>query len=215
MALGVGALYAYDQQYVGRVLPGVSVGGTDLSGMTEAEASAALSTAYASMDDGEVVVTGPDGDITFTFKELGRSADVAGMTAAAMSAGRSGNPAERAISNARVALRGLQLDPMVVVDEAVVAAKLTKLATSLHRDPTEASVTVDIKEGFAVIPGEPGRSADATEPIAEVADALAAGRCPRARSPSTCRSRRSTPKSRLTRRPRPRPWPAASPRASN
>ena len=32
MALGAGALYAYDQQYVGRVLPGVSVGDVDLSG---------------------------------------------------------------------------------------------------------------------------------------------------------------------------------------
>ena len=42
MALGVGALYAYDQQYVGRVLPGVNVGGVDLSGLTEAEASATL-----------------------------------------------------------------------------------------------------------------------------------------------------------------------------
>ena len=172
MALGVGALYAYDQQYVGRVLPGVSVGDVDLSGLTEAEASATLAEAYASMGEGSVVVTGPDGDVTYTFEDLGRSADVAGMTAAAMAAGRSGNPAERAISNARVALRGLQLDPMVTVDEAAVAAKLTNLATSLHRDPTEASVTADVKKGFTVFPGEPGRSADATEPIGEVTSAL-------------------------------------------
>ena len=38
---------------------------------------------------------------------------------------------------------------------------------------------------------------------------------PPARSPSTCRSRRSTPRSRRKKRPRPSPWPAASPRASN
>jgi vancomycin resistance protein YoaR len=173
MALGVGALYAYDQQYVGRVLPGVSVGDVDLSGMTEAEASAALAGAYASLGEGSVVVTGPDGDVTFTFAELGRQADIAGMTAAAMAAGRSGNPAERAISNARVALRGVALDPMVVVDQAAVSRKLTALAKSLYRDPTEASVTADVKKGFTVIAGEPGRSADATEPIAEVSSSLA------------------------------------------
>ena len=32
LGLGAGALYAYDQQYTGRVLPGVTVGGVDLSG---------------------------------------------------------------------------------------------------------------------------------------------------------------------------------------
>ena len=105
------------------------------------------------MGEGSVVVTGPDGDITYTFEDLGRTADVAGMAAAALAAGRSGNPAERAISNARVALRGLDLDPMVAVDGAAVASKLTALATSLHRDPTEASVTADVKKGFTVVPG--------------------------------------------------------------
>ena len=53
MALGVGALYAYDQQYVGRVLPGVSVGDVDLSGLTEAEAERRRSQgAYASLGEG-------------------------------------------------------------------------------------------------------------------------------------------------------------------
>jgi len=33
LALGVGALYAYDQQYVGRVLPGISVGSVSLAGL--------------------------------------------------------------------------------------------------------------------------------------------------------------------------------------
>jgi hypothetical protein len=71
LALGVGALFAYDQQYVGRVLPGVRVGSTDLSGMTEAEATAALTNAYAPLGEGSVVVTGPDGDVTLTFADLG------------------------------------------------------------------------------------------------------------------------------------------------
>ena len=214
MALGVGALYAYDQQYVGRVLPGVSVGDVDLSGMTEAEASAVLAEAYASLGEGSVVVTGPDGDVTFTYAALGRQADVAGMTAAAMAAGRSGNPAERAISNARVALRGVEIDPMVVVDQAAIATKLTTLAESLYRDPTEASVTADVKKGFTVIPGDPGRSADATSrsPKSRVPSPSST---PRVSSPSTCRSRRSTPQSRPKRRRRPVPSPPGSRLGSN
>jgi vancomycin resistance protein YoaR len=174
MALGVGALYAYDQQYVGRVLPGVSVGGVDLSGMTESEASAALATAYASLAQGTVTVTGPDGDVTLTYAELGRGPDVAAMTAAALGAGRNGNPAERAISNARVALKGLTIEPRVTLDQAAVARRLETLASSLERAPTEASVTADDKYVYTVVPGTVGRTADPTSPIAEINEALAA-----------------------------------------
>lgn len=173
MALGVGALYAYDQQYVGRVLPGVSVGDVDLSGMTEAEASAALTSAYASMGEGTVTVTGPDGDVTFTYAELGRAPDVSAMTAAALAAGRNGNPAERAISNARVALKGLTIEPRVTVDQAAVAKHLESLASSLERAPTEASITADDKFVYTVVPGTVGRTADPTAPIAEISEALA------------------------------------------
>ena len=34
LALGAGALYAYDQQYTGRILPGVRVGNIELAGLT-------------------------------------------------------------------------------------------------------------------------------------------------------------------------------------
>ena len=44
MAGGVGALYAYDQQYIGRVLPGVRIGDVDLSGL---DAAAAVGTVAA------------------------------------------------------------------------------------------------------------------------------------------------------------------------
>ena len=45
LALGAGALYAYDQQYVGRILPGVQVGDVNLSGLDAEEAAASASCA--------------------------------------------------------------------------------------------------------------------------------------------------------------------------
>ena len=42
LLLGVGALYAYDRQFSGRILPGVHVGSVDLSGLDADEARAAL-----------------------------------------------------------------------------------------------------------------------------------------------------------------------------
>jgi hypothetical protein len=38
LGIGAGALYAYDQQYTGRVLPGVRIGAVDLSGLGPGEA---------------------------------------------------------------------------------------------------------------------------------------------------------------------------------
>ena len=50
LAVAAGAsaasLYAWDAGYQGRVLPGVSVGSVDVSGMTRDEATAAISAAY-------------------------------------------------------------------------------------------------------------------------------------------------------------------------
>jgi hypothetical protein len=46
LGVGVGALYAYDQQYQDRILPGVHVGEVDLSGLTPAEGARRLEAAY-------------------------------------------------------------------------------------------------------------------------------------------------------------------------
>src|SRR5687767_12348389 len=75
LALGTGALYAWDQEYEGRILPGVWVGGTDLSGLTPDEARGRLSAAYAYVDDGEVVLTAGDEVVTIPWAELGRRVD--------------------------------------------------------------------------------------------------------------------------------------------
>ena len=45
-AIGVGALYAWDQQYDGRVLPGVRVGGTSSAGSRREQAAARIADAY-------------------------------------------------------------------------------------------------------------------------------------------------------------------------
>jgi hypothetical protein len=76
MAIGAGGLYGYDRQYVGRILPGVRVGNTDLSGLTAAAATERLTAAYASATRGELVLHTPSGDQTVTYADLGRHVDV-------------------------------------------------------------------------------------------------------------------------------------------
>ena len=92
VVLGVGALYAYGQQYAGRILPGVHVGAVDVSGMDSAAARSALADAYGSLSDGRIVVQGPAGQTTISYAQIDRGPDIDTMVSLALAAGRHGEP---------------------------------------------------------------------------------------------------------------------------
>jgi len=167
LAIGVGALYAYDQQYVGRILPGVRVGQVDLSGMTAVEAAARLDEAYAAVGEGEIVLDAPDGKLRIPYERVGRRVDTEAVVAAAIAVGRTGGPVERAIADARTALNGVALEPPVTYDADAVTRIVASLARSLNRIPVDASVT---KAGatFELVPGTLGRRADHEPAVAAI-----------------------------------------------
>ena len=166
---GAGALYAYDQQYINRVLPGVRIGAVDLSGLDEAAAAERLRQAYASMGEGEIVLTTPAGETTISYADVGRGPDVDAMLAEALAVGREGNAIERVIADARTAIRGVTLEPRVTYDADALAERIVAYADSLARDPVDASVE-KIENRFVVHAGVAGRVAD---PVAPVEAALA------------------------------------------
>jgi vancomycin resistance protein YoaR len=162
--VGAGALYAYDQQYVGRVLPGVRVGDVDLSGLEPAVAAERLREAYASLGEGEITLKTPEGKTTITYADIGRGPDVDAMMAEAVAVGREGNPVERIIADARTAIRGVTLEPRVTYDPDALAERIVAYADSLAREPVEASVE-RVKNRFVVHAGVAGRLADAAVPV--------------------------------------------------
>ncbi|HEY4633480.1 MAG TPA: VanW family protein [Candidatus Limnocylindrales bacterium] len=174
MALGAGALYAYDQQYAGRVLPGVRVGTVDLSGLDPATAAEQLRSAYASLGEGELVLTSPAGAAVIPYADIERGPDIDAMLAEAMAAGRADGPVERAISNARTALRGIVLEPRVTFDADALAGRIERHASSLATDPVEASVTLTSDGAYEVKPGADGRVADPKAAIAAAVESLGA-----------------------------------------
>ena len=120
LALCVGlagaALYATDASYEGRVLPGVRVGSTDLSGMDRAQASAALERAFAGYGAGRLVVRTTAGDVMVPYADLARHADIGAMVDTAMAAGRGGTPFERAVGEVRMAATGRTIEPWLTLD---------------------------------------------------------------------------------------------------
>ena len=90
--------FGYAGSYDGRVLPGVHVGSTDLSGLTRDQAIARLQGSFTYLGQGEVTITTPVGVTTITYQQAGRRPDVEAMADAAMAVGHSGNPLADAAS---------------------------------------------------------------------------------------------------------------------
>ena len=159
LVVGAGALYAFDRQYTGRILPGVSVGGIDLAGLTADEATELLETSFASFREGRAVLTSGDVEMTIEYTDIKRRPDVEGMVAEAMAVGRSGSTVERIILDARTAVRGVTIAPRVLFDEARLARHVQALAARYNVSPQSASVSLT-KQGFVVADGVSGKTAD-------------------------------------------------------
>ena len=159
LVIGAGALYAFDRQYTGRILPGVSVGGIDLAGLSPGEATARLESSFASFREGRAVLTSGDLEMTIPYSDVKRRPDIEGMVAEAMAVGRSGNTVERVVQDARTAVRGVNIAPRVLFDEARLARHVEALAARLNVSPASAAVTFT-KSGFVVVDGVAGKTAN-------------------------------------------------------
>jgi len=172
LAMGAGALYAYDRQYTGRVLPGVSVGGIDLSGLSPDAAAERLHGAYDRFGDGQAVLVGGGREMVIPYEKIDRRPDVERMVAEAMAVGRNGNAVERVILDARTALRGVSIEPVVLFDAERLANYVRTYAARLTKHPQDASVS-PTEDGFAVVDGVDGRVAERDKPAEYLTAALA------------------------------------------
>ena len=155
--IGAGALYAWGQQYDGRVLPGVRVGSTELGGLTREQAAAAIANAYGSLATGQITLTGPDGQMTtISYADVGRGPGTSALVDAALAAGRQGEPLANLIGAPQAALHGVTLDSAVAYDRDKLAAAVETLATTIDETPADASVSAPGRD-VQRLPGE-GRS---------------------------------------------------------
>jgi len=173
VALVAGAAYAFERQYAGRILPGVRVGTVDLSGLTPAEAAAALAARYATLGAGRIVVAGPDDDATMTFADAGRRLDSGALIRDALAAGRAGSPVDRLVVEIRTMIRGTTIAPRVVFDRTAVEQRVDDLARALDRAPVDAAVR-RVGDTFTSTAAAPGRAVDGAAAIAALGTSLAA-----------------------------------------
>ncbi len=177
LALGIGAgvMYAWSQQYEGRVLPGVSVGSTELGGLTREQAETALANAYGSLGTGQITLTGPDGKTTtISYADVGRGPDTSALVDAALAAGRQGEPLLDLIGAPKAAIHGMTLDSAVTYDRDKLAAAVETLATTIDETPEDASVSSGQGGTYSVSPAKDGRAVDQAALLTALDQPLAA-----------------------------------------
>ena len=173
--IGAGVLYAWGQQYDGRVLPGVRVGSMELGGLTREQAEAEIANAYASLGTGQITLTGPDGQMTtISYADLGRGADTSALVDAALAAGRQGEPLANLIGAPQAAIRGVTLDSAVAYDRDKLAAAVDTLAATIDQTPADASVSAGQGGTFSVSPAKDGRAVDKAALLTALDQQLAA-----------------------------------------
>ena len=175
VAIGGGVLYAWGRQYDGRVLPGVSVGSTELGGLTREQAEAKVASAYASLGSGEITLTGPDGQMsTISYADVGRGPDTSSLVDAALAAGRQGEPIANLIGGPQAAINGVTLDSAVTYDRDKLAAAVDSLATTIDQTPMDAFVSAGQDGTYSVSPAKDGRAVDKAALLTALEPQLAA-----------------------------------------
>ncbi len=147
----------YQLVYAGRIFPGVSVAGVDVSGMAPQDAALKLSQTLSYPISGKVLFR--DGDKVWVAPpaQLGMVFDPSSSAEAAYRLGRSGGLF--AALQGQIRARGLGEDvaPVIIFDQRVAYQYLQGLSQQVNQPVTEASLHLD---GTNVVaqPGQAGRT---------------------------------------------------------
>ncbi len=147
----------YQLVYAGRIFPGISVAGVDLSGLAPDDAALKLSQTLSYPITGKVLFRDVDKVWLASPAELGMVFDPSASAIAAYNFGRKGGLF--AALSGQISARGLGVDvsPVVIFDQRVAYAYLQNIAAQVDQSVVEASLRV---EGTNVVsePGQLGRA---------------------------------------------------------
>jgi vancomycin resistance protein YoaR len=148
-ALGVSLLAAFvfsvgiSLANLGRVLPGVSVGGANLGGVRRTEAVALLQEQLSFPTSGVVTLSYGSRTWTYTPAELGFTLDAEASADAAYAFGRSWLPWQALAEKAQSLRGGASLAPHLTFDGQKAQQTLQRVAAELNQPTIEAQLSVD------------------------------------------------------------------------
>lgn len=171
LILLAGSLIYFNRSYSGKVYPGISVGGIELSGMTPVEAASLLAQRLDYPTRGRVVFQ--DGEQVWVAKpgEVGLFLDSQSSALTAYQTGREGSIFSRAGAQFKAWYSGVDLAPQLVYDERIAQHYLKTVAGEIDRPVVEASLAVSGVD-VVVRPGQIGRSLDIPAALGQLSEQL-------------------------------------------
>jgi vancomycin resistance protein YoaR len=155
----VAAIIGWDTQHAGRIYPGISVAGVDLSGLEPAEAAVVIEERIDFPKRGRVLFRDGEKIWLTSPSEVGFFLDPQTTALSAYQLGRQGNPVARVVAQFDAWYTGMQLPPLYVFDESRAQAFLAGIASQNDVPTVDASLSVDGVD-VVVRPGQVGRSLD-------------------------------------------------------
>jgi vancomycin resistance protein YoaR len=155
------ALVTYEYLYMDRIYPGVSVFGTELGGLTLAEAEIALQQRF--QDYQPVKLTLRYGERTWAVspQEVGVSLDAKATAISAYVVGREGSTLKRLWDQGRILWLGYAAPFTLLIDEGIGTLYLSHLAQEINQPVRDAALMVHDLQVEAV-PSQLGREVDIT-----------------------------------------------------
>jgi vancomycin resistance protein YoaR len=167
LTLGFGAFLAiilmwtlgYQLLYAGRIFPGVTVAGMNLSGLSPSDAALQLNQTLSFPVNGRIVFR--DGASVWIASpvELGMVFDASASAQTAYRLGRSGNPFRALTDQLRARKQGADVAPVIIFDQRLAYAYVNNLAAGINRLAVEASLKIDGTNVLAQA-GQVGRRVD-------------------------------------------------------
>lgn len=146
----------YQLLYAGRIFPGVSIAGVDLSGLTPSDAAVTLNEALSYSTSGKILFRDREKAWVATPAELGMVFDPSTSAMTAYKLGRSGGLFGALSGQIRAAGLGAKVSPVIIFDQRVAYQYLKQIASQINQPVSEASLVL---EGTNVVaqPGQVGR----------------------------------------------------------
>ncbi|MFO7584050.1 MAG: VanW family protein [Anaerolineales bacterium] len=165
----------YRLMYAGRIFPGVTVAGVDVSRMNPTDAAIELSTRLSYPYSGQIIFR--DGDSTWltTPAQLGLVFDPQASANAALKYGREINPFTSLNKQFNGLRNGAELAPQSMFDQRLAHAHLQNIGSQIYRPMQEARLEINGTEVVAA-QGQIGRSLNVDASLALLNTQLAAFR---------------------------------------
>ncbi len=168
------AAYRYDHSHAGEILPGVSVGGVDVGGMTREQAIAAVRASADTTLTSSVTITSGERTWTVTPQELGLHVDIAGAVDSALALNKSFGTIDRVVRRLRHEPLDHDIPLLWHYGPAKVKTFVAGIADGLVIKPVNASVEV-AGDQLRFVHSKVGRELDTASAATRILEALKAG----------------------------------------